>query len=162
MWYRSYLYQGYERVYERHRHRYEVNPGYVNKLAEAGLVFSGQDDTGERMEIVEISLNDHPFYFGTQFHPEFQSRPFRLSPPFVGFIQASSKQFKMQTGSSSVASTPITKFSGKSLGSGGKPVWAKNTDALQMKEFAEAMPSTNGAKSSTDGKHSSLGYKVGA
>jgi len=69
---------------ERHRHRYEVNPEYIDDLAAAGLVFSGT--SGRRMEIVE--LPDHPFFFGTQFHPEFRSRPTRASPPFVGFLDA--------------------------------------------------------------------------
>ena len=69
---------------ERHRHRYEVNPEYIEQLEDAGLVFSGT--SGPRMEILE--LPDHPFFFGTQFHPEFRSRPGRASPPFVGLIQA--------------------------------------------------------------------------
>ncbi|WP_256393438.1 glutamine hydrolyzing CTP synthase [Natronoarchaeum rubrum] len=69
---------------ERHRHRYEVNPEYIERLEEAGLVFSGKSNN--RMEIVE--LDDHPYFLGTQFHPEFRSRPTRASPPFVGFLDA--------------------------------------------------------------------------
>jgi len=69
---------------ERHRHRYEVNPEYIEDLEDAGLTFSGR--TNNRMEILE--LDDHPYYFGTQFHPEFRSRPGRASPPFVGLIDA--------------------------------------------------------------------------
>jgi len=69
---------------ERHRHRYEVNPRYIQAFEDAGLVFSGT--AGNRMEILE--LPDHPFFFGTQFHPEFRSRPGRASPPFVGFLDA--------------------------------------------------------------------------
>ncbi|SFR93050.1 CTP synthase [Halomicrobium zhouii] len=69
---------------ERHRHRYEVNPEYIDDLEEAGLVFSGK--SGRRMEILE--LPDHPYFFGTQFHPEFRSRPGRASPPFVGFVES--------------------------------------------------------------------------
>jgi CTP synthase len=69
---------------ERHRHRYEVNPEYIEKLEDAGLVFSGKSNN--RMEIVEIP--DHPYFLGTQFHPEFRSRPTRASPPFVGFLDA--------------------------------------------------------------------------
>ncbi|AQL43503.1 CTP synthetase [Halorientalis sp. IM1011] len=68
---------------ERHRHRYEVNPEYIDDLEEAGLVFSGH--TNNRMEILELS--DHPYYVGTQFHPEFRSRPGRASPPFVGLLE---------------------------------------------------------------------------
>ncbi len=69
---------------ERHRHRYEVNPDYIDDLTEAGLRFSGW--CGPRMEILE--LEDHPFFLGTQFHPEFRSRPTRPSPPFVRFLEA--------------------------------------------------------------------------
>lgn len=73
-------------VLERHRHRYEVNPTYVNRIQEAGLYFSGVDDKLERMEIAELPRSIHPFYFGTQFHPEFKSRPNRPSPPIYAFI----------------------------------------------------------------------------
>jgi len=69
---------------ERHRHRYEVNPEYIDDLEAAGLVFSGT--SARRMEILELS--DHPYFLGTQFHPEFRSRPTRASPPFVGFLDA--------------------------------------------------------------------------
>ncbi len=69
---------------ERHRHRYEVNPAYIDDLETAGLVFSGT--SGRRMEILE--LPDHPYFVGTQFHPEFRSRPTRASPPFVGLLDA--------------------------------------------------------------------------
>jgi len=69
---------------ERHRHRYEVNPEYIPKLEADGLTFSGY--AGNRMEIVE--RKDHPYFIGTQFHPEFRSRPDRASPPFVGLVDA--------------------------------------------------------------------------
>jgi CTP synthase len=69
---------------ERHRHRYEVNPEYIDDLEAGGVVFSGH--AGNRMEILE--LDDHPYFLGTQFHPEFRSRPGRASPPFVGFVEA--------------------------------------------------------------------------
>ena len=79
-----------ERVYdadactERHRHRYEVNPEYIDDLEADGLTFSGRADN--RMEILERP--DHPFFFGTQAHPEFRSRPDRASPPFVALVEA--------------------------------------------------------------------------
>lgn len=76
-------------VLERHRHRYEVNPELVAPLEEAGLRFVGKDDTRTRMEIVELDQEVHPFFFGTQYHPEFQSRPLEPSPPFLGLILAS-------------------------------------------------------------------------
>jgi CTP synthase len=69
---------------ERHRHRYEVNPEYIPDLEDAGMVFSGE--SGNRMEILE--LPDHSYFLGTQFHPEFRSRPTRASPPFVGLLEA--------------------------------------------------------------------------
>jgi len=69
---------------ERHRHRYEVNPEYIDRLEETGLHFSGRSDN--RMEILELA--EHPYFIGTQFHPEFRSRPGRASPPFVGFVEA--------------------------------------------------------------------------
>jgi len=81
-----------ESVYEsasctgRHRHRYEVNPAYIDELESGEMQFSGE--SGKRMEILE--MNNHPFFFGTQFHPEFRSRPDRPSPPFVSLIKASS------------------------------------------------------------------------
>ncbi|MFC7077237.1 glutamine hydrolyzing CTP synthase [Haloarcula halophila] len=71
---------------ERHRHRYEVNPEYIEDLEEAGLVFSGRSDN--RMEILELAPEEHPYFIGTQFHPEFRSRPTRASPPFVGLLEA--------------------------------------------------------------------------
>lgn len=74
-------------IHERHRHRYEVNPDMVTRLQENdGIRFVGMDTTGTRMEILE--LKDHPFFLGTQYHPEFKSRPGRPSPPFVGLVMA--------------------------------------------------------------------------
>jgi CTP synthase len=75
-------------VDERHRHRFEVNPKLVSELQATGLSFVGQDETGERQEIIEIQ--DHPFYLAVQYHPEFLSRPNRPSPPFVGLLLAAS------------------------------------------------------------------------
>jgi CTP synthase len=71
-------------ILERHRHRYEVNPEFIPALGKAGLVFSGTN--GVRMEACEIP--GHPFFLGTQFHPEFRSRPAHPSPPFLGFVAA--------------------------------------------------------------------------
>jgi len=82
------LYQTEQYVDERHRHRYEVNPEMVPKFEEAGLRFVGKDETGTRMEIVE--LTGHKYFVAAQFHPEFKSRPFKPSPLFLGLILASS------------------------------------------------------------------------
>ena len=79
-------------VDERHRHRYEVNIDKVPELEAKGLKFVGRDTTGERMEVIE--LDDHPFYVGTQYHPEFLSRPGRASPPFLGLMLAASGQLE--------------------------------------------------------------------
>ena len=76
-----------EAVHERHRHRYEVNPAYIDQLSEAGLNFIGKDDKGERMEIIE--LKDHPYFVGVQYHPEYLSRVLKPSPPYLGFVAAS-------------------------------------------------------------------------
>eukprot|EP00632_Arachnochrysis_sp_CCMP2950_P008904 CAMPEP_0185705948 /NCGR_PEP_ID=MMETSP1164-20130828/20913_1 /TAXON_ID=1104430 /ORGANISM="Chrysoreinhardia sp, Strain CCMP2950" /LENGTH=597 /DNA_ID=CAMNT_0028373341 /DNA_START=1 /DNA_END=1794 /DNA_ORIENTATION=+ len=84
----SIIYGTTEAVNERHRHRYEVNPGLVGELEKAGLRFVGRDETGDRMEIAELPRSVHPYYFGTQYHPEFKSRPQRPSPPFFGLVLA--------------------------------------------------------------------------
>mmetsp|Transcript_4210 Transcript_4210/g.14965 ORF Transcript_4210/g.14965 Transcript_4210/m.14965 type:complete len:171 (-) Transcript_4210:258-770(-) len=81
------LYRKETHIIERHRHRYEVNPELVNDLEEAGLRFVGKDDTGKRMEIVEVT--GHPFFLATQYHPEFKSRPGNPSPVFLGLLLAS-------------------------------------------------------------------------
>ncbi|OGI64779.1 CTP synthase [Candidatus Nomurabacteria bacterium RIFCSPLOWO2_02_FULL_40_10] len=75
-------------ISERHRHRYEVNPKYILELEKAGLVFSGRSPDGILMEIAELPKNVHPFYLGTQFHPEFKSRPLSPHPLFLAFIKA--------------------------------------------------------------------------
>ena len=74
-------------VQERHRHRYEVNPKYIKNLSTKGLLFSGKSPNGKLMEIVEVP--DHPFYIGTQFHPEFTSGPLAPNPIFYNFIKSS-------------------------------------------------------------------------
>ena len=79
-----------ERVEERHRHRFELNNHYREALEEKGLVFSGLSPDGKLVEIAEIK--DHPFMLGTQFHPEFLSRPERPHPLFMGFVQAVCKR----------------------------------------------------------------------
>jgi CTP synthase len=77
---------GTREVSERHRHRYEFNPDYRDRLSRAGLVLSGASPDGRLVEVVEIA--DHPWFVGCQFHPEFNSTPFRPHPLFVAFIGA--------------------------------------------------------------------------
>ncbi|KAH7565852.1 hypothetical protein JRO89_XS08G0025800 [Xanthoceras sorbifolium] len=81
------LYGNASYVDERHRHRYEVNPDMVSQLENAGLSFVGRDESGRRMEIVE--LPSHPYFVGVQFHPEFKSWPGKPSALFLGLIAAS-------------------------------------------------------------------------
>lgn len=76
------------KIEERHRHRYEVNPEYIERLEKAGLVFSGQSPNGVLMEIAELPRKAHPFMLGTQFHPEFLARPLSPHPLFSGFVKA--------------------------------------------------------------------------
>ena len=79
-----------EVVSERHRHRYEVNNRYLDLLESAGLKVSGWNPQG-LVEIMEYDRRIHPFYLGTQFHPEFKSRPLKPSPPFLGLLKAAAR-----------------------------------------------------------------------
>jgi len=81
---------GQEKIFERHRHRYEVNPKYVDALEKCGIVFSGRSPDGVLMEFME--LPNHPYFVGTQAHPEFKSRPMKPSPLFNGLIKAAKKK----------------------------------------------------------------------
>jgi CTP synthase len=81
---------GENKVYERHRHRYEVNPDYVKQLEKCGLIFSGRSPDGILMEFME--LPNHPYFVATQAHPEFKSRPMKPSPLFDGLIKAAKKK----------------------------------------------------------------------
>jgi CTP synthase len=79
---------GSTEVTERHRHRYEVNNDYRDRLAEAGLVFSGTSPDGHLVEFAELPRETHPFFVGTQAHPELKSRPTRPHPLFRAFVRA--------------------------------------------------------------------------
>jgi CTP synthase len=83
----AYKLYGSEVIHERHRHRWEVNPGYWERLEKAGVVFSAWSIDGSRKEMIELPSNY--FFFGTQFHPEFKSRPWKPSPPYYGLVKAS-------------------------------------------------------------------------
>ncbi len=80
---------GENKVSERHRHRYEVNPDYVQRLEKCGIVFSGRSPDGVLMEFMEIK--NHPYFVATQAHPEFKSRPLNPAPLFDGLIKAAKK-----------------------------------------------------------------------
>ncbi|XP_073984268.1 CTP synthase isoform X4 [Rhodnius prolixus] len=80
------LYGNKDKIEERHRHRYEVNPSYIQQFEENGFRFVGHCEEGKRMEVAE--LDKHLYYVSTQFHPEYLSRPLKPSPPFLGLILA--------------------------------------------------------------------------
>ena len=84
---------GRSEIEERHRHRYEVNIGYRERLEEAGLRFSGLSPDGLLPEIIEYP--DHPWFIGVQYHPELKSKPFQPHPVFAGFIGAAVKQARL-------------------------------------------------------------------
>ncbi len=83
---------GQKEVIERHRHRYEVATDYITKLEEKGLVFSGTSPDKTLMEIAELPKNKHPFFLGTQFHPEFLAHPLNPHPLFTAFVKACIKK----------------------------------------------------------------------
>ena len=85
---------GSTEISERHRHRYEVNNKYRDQIAAAGLVFSGMFKERDLVEFVELPREVHPYYVGTQAHPELRSRPTRPHPLFVGLIAAALAQKK--------------------------------------------------------------------
>jgi CTP synthase len=81
-----------KQISERHRHRWEVNPEYIDTLEKKGLVFSAKSPDGKLMEIAELPKNKHPFFLGAQFHPEFKTRFMKPHPVFNAFIKASIKK----------------------------------------------------------------------
>jgi CTP synthase len=85
---------GASRISERHRHRYEVNPDYIERFQKAGVVFSGISPDRRLMEIMELPKSAHPFFMGTQFHPELKSRPLQPHPLFREFIKAAAQSDK--------------------------------------------------------------------
>jgi CTP synthase len=84
---------GAAEISERHRHRYEVNVNYMNRLSAAGVAFSGMSPDGRLPEVIE--LPDHPWFVGVQFHPELKSKPFEPHPLFASFIEAALKQSRL-------------------------------------------------------------------
>lgn len=85
---------GRTKVSERHRHRYEVNNGYRDQLEKAGIVFSGLSPDRNLVEYIELPTEEHPFFVGTQAHPEFTSRPTKANPLFSGLVQAAIEHYK--------------------------------------------------------------------
>jgi CTP synthase len=91
-------------VEERHRHRYEVNNAYRAQLESSGLVFSGTSPDGRLVEFVELPRTVHPYYVGTQAHPELRSRPTRAHPLFTGLVRAA---LERSAGHAVVLSDPV-------------------------------------------------------
>jgi CTP synthase len=87
-------------IEERHRHRYEVNPQYIERIEKGGLIFSGKSPDGTLMEIAELPRGNgegqHPFFLGTQFHPEFLARPLSPHPLFTAFMKEAKKRGKAE------------------------------------------------------------------
>src|SRR6185295_3928033 len=79
---------GSQEISERHRHRYEFNPEFRESLEKAGLVFSGVSPDGKFVEIVELPRDEHPWFLGCQFHPEYKSKPLSAHPLFASFVRA--------------------------------------------------------------------------
>jgi len=108
------LYGEREYAMERHRHRYEVNPEFIDKLEAAGLNFIGKDESGQRMEIIE--LKEHPWYVGVQAHPEFSSKVLAPSKPYLGFVASAAGCFQ------EIVATVLKNEAGLKLkGKGGLP-----------------------------------------
>lgn len=84
----SRLFDGADQTRLRFRHRYEVDPRYIKQLEDAGMIFSGKHPSQPIMQVLELSQDVHPFFLGTQAHPELTSRPLHPSPMFMGLIQA--------------------------------------------------------------------------
>lgn len=82
------IYNGNAEISERHRHRYEFNPAFRNKLTEKGLAFSGVSPDGKFVEMVELPRDVHPWFVGCQFHPEYKSKPWLPHPLFTSFVKA--------------------------------------------------------------------------
>jgi CTP synthase len=76
-------------IVERHRHRYEISPQYIEQIEKAGLIFTGKSPNGQLMEIAELPTTTHPFFLGVQFHPELIARPLAPHALFTAFVKAS-------------------------------------------------------------------------
>ena len=87
------LYGNVDSIDERHRHRYEVNPKYIEEYERAGMKFVGRSDDNERMEILE--LENHPYFVAVQYHPEYISRPLKPSAPYLGLISVDEILFEL-------------------------------------------------------------------
>ena len=127
---------GSEIIYERHRHRFEVNNQYREALERSGLILSGQSPDGRLVEIVE--LRDHPWFVASQFHPEFRSRPDRPHPLFTGFVLAAIEV--AARASAATGSASLTDSAGVSIPSGERPAQPVPVEADPASAEAVAEP----------------------
>ena len=86
------LFNGAEHIRQRFRHRYEVDPDYIEQLEAGGLIFSGRHGEHRIMQILELPRDVHPYFIAAQFHPELTSRPLRPQPMFKGLVKAAIEQ----------------------------------------------------------------------
>ncbi len=99
----AFLYEDATSVRRRFRHRYEVDPSYIDRLGQAGLVFSGRHPAHPIMQVLELPASMHPYFIGAQFHPELTSRPLRPSPLFMGLVAAAIRHANPGTASDRVS-----------------------------------------------------------
>ena len=109
-----------EAISERHRHRYEFNPAFREKLATAGLIISGQSPDGKFVEMVELPRTAHPWFLGCQFHPEYKSKPLSPHPLFVSFVRAAHANRLRQEAPGEQNDIAATEFPAHSLSIGGQ------------------------------------------
>jgi len=121
---------GEEIIFERHRHRFEVNNAYRDRLDEAGMLMSGQSPDGRLVEIIE--LRDHPWFVATQFHPEFKSRPDRPHPLFRAFVAACVAAEAAPGGKQGAAAEQIGVMGGRDGERLPSPAEALTADALAV------------------------------
>ena len=88
----SQLYGNVDSIRLRFRHRYEINPDYIDAIEKHGLKFSGKSPSHPIMQVLELPLDQHPYFVGTQAHPELTSRPLRPEPMFLGLVRAAMQQ----------------------------------------------------------------------
>ena len=93
----SFLFEGAASVRRRFRHRYEVDPQYIDPIQKHGLIFSGRHPDQPIMQVLELPAKDHPYFVGAQFHPELTSRPLHPSPMFMGLVAAAIRHAYPQT-----------------------------------------------------------------
>jgi CTP synthase len=115
---------GKPEISERHRHRYEVNNSFRDKLEKAGLVIAGASPDNSLVEIIE--LTDHPWFIGVQFHPEFQSTPKTPHPLFTAFVAAALAQ------RSALEKKGVSQDGGKAGAGANSSFAAKNADGMDL------------------------------